>query len=159
MLNVREGLSLFDISVDIAEDNRIINPGEILNGQVTLIQAGVKESADVQINYIVKDFENNIYSEESETIMIFDQKTYEHTFDTGNLAAGDYIVGVEVIYSGGVATASSPFQIVEEGVTRTAQLTYIILLSILTTGIIVLLLLLRYYRRKITANLARNIRK
>lgn len=153
ILNVRKGLRLFDIAVDVAEENRIINPGEKLKGQITLIQAGVKENVDVQINYIIKDFENNVYSEETETIMIFDQKTYENEFNTANLAVGDYILGVEVIYSGGIATASSPFQIIEEGVTKTAQLVYIIILSALLIGIATLILLLRYYRKKIRSSL------
>ncbi len=147
ILNVGSGLSLFDISLDINEKDRTINEGDKLKGQITLIQAGVQESIDVSMHYIVKDFEDNVYLEESETIMIYKQKNYEHEFNTQELPPGDYVIGAEVIYAGGVATASYPFKVVGKKVTDT-HLIYIALSIVLLIGIIIILLILNYYKRQ-----------
>ncbi len=146
VLNVRSGISLFDISLDIPEENRIIKLGENLKGQITLIQAGLQEPTDVAIHYIVKDFEDNVYLEESETIMVYKQKSYEHEFNTQNLPVGDYVIGAEVIYEGGVATASYPFEVVEKEITSTT-LIYILLLAIFIMAIIAILLIVKYYKQ------------
>ncbi len=146
VLNVRSGLSLFDISLDIPEKNRIINIGEKLKGQITLIQAGIQEPMDVSLHYIIKDYNDNFYLEESETIMVNKQKSYEHEFNTNNLLPGDYVIGAEVIYEGGVATASYPFQVVEKKPTK-IDVIYIALIFILITAIIVILLTIKHYKK------------
>ena len=147
VLNVRSGINLFDVSLDIPEDQRIINVGDKLTGQINLLQAGIQEPMDVSLHYIVKNFEDKIYLEETETLMVYKQKNYEHEFDTQNLPAGDYIIGVEVIYSGGVATASYPFRIIEKEVTG-IPLIYIALIGLLIMAIISLILIIKYYKQQ-----------
>ncbi len=147
VLNVRSGINLFDISLDIPEDQRIINVGDKLTGQINLLQAGVQEPMDVSLHYIVKNFEDKIYLEETETIMVHKQKNYEHEFDTQNLPAGDYIIGAEVIYGGGVATASYPFKVVEKGVAGISFI-YIVLIIVLILTIVSLLLIIKYYKQQ-----------
>ncbi|MCK9595819.1 hypothetical protein M0R19_01400 [Candidatus Pacearchaeota archaeon] len=147
ILNVRSGKSLFDISIDIPEAQRTIFIGNKIIGQINLIQMGIKEPVDISMNYIIKDFDDNIYKEESETIMVYDQKSYEHEFNTQELPVGKYIIGAEVIYSGGVATASYPFEVIEKTVTK-IQWTYIILIISLLIGIVLILIILNYYKRQ-----------
>jgi len=147
VLNVRSELSLFDISLDIPPEQRIINAGDKINGQISLVQAGLQEKVDVSMHYIVKDFENNIYLENSETIMVYQQKNYEHEFNTQNLPPGNYILGAEVVYEGGVATASYPFVVIEKKF-DTLTIVYILLLFLLVMGIIVVLIIIKYYKRQ-----------
>lgn len=156
VLNVGSGLSLFDVSLDINEQDRTINVGERLKGQINLVQAGVQENVDVSVHYIVKDFEDNIYLEETETIMVYKQKSYEHEFNTQNLPAGDYVIGAEIIYTGGVATASYPFKVIEKTEVTDTHLTYIVLSIVLFIGIVLLLIILNYYKRQ---NIKYNIKK
>ncbi len=156
VLNVGSGLSLFDVSLDINEQDRTIDIGERLKGQINLVQAGVQENVDVSIHYLVKDFEDNIYLEETETIMVYKQKNYEHEFNTQNLPAGDYVIGAEVIYTGGVATASYPFKVIAKAEVTDTHLTYIILSIVLFIGIVLLLIILNYYKRQ---NLKYRIKK
>ena len=110
-LNVNSEISLFDISIDISDKYKSIDIGEKLISQITLVQAGLQQKADVLMSYVIKDFDGNSYLEETETIMVFKQKSYEREFQTQGLPPGDYLIGGEVIYAGGVATASHQFKV------------------------------------------------
>ena len=41
---------------------------------------GIKEKMDVTLNYVIKDFEGNIYLQESETIAVFEQSSIAKEF-------------------------------------------------------------------------------
>lgn len=114
VLNTNSELSLFDIVLDLSEEMRVINVGEDVVGQISLIQMGLQSNVDVVMNYVIKDFLGKTYLTQTETIKVNKEKSYSHTFQTENLPTGDYIVGAEVIYAGGVATASSQFKVVSE---------------------------------------------
>ena len=146
-LNVNSRLSLFDLSLDISEDFKIINVGEELVSQITLIQAGLQENVDVVMRYLIKDFEGKVYSEETETIAVFREKSYEHEFDTQKLSSGDYLAGAEVIYSGGVATGSSQFKVISLQ-ERGLNLIIIIELIVAIFILIILILIAKNYKQK-----------
>ncbi|RLG16088.1 hypothetical protein DRN69_01710 [Candidatus Pacearchaeota archaeon] len=148
VLNVDSELSLFDISVDLADKYKEIKEGEKIKGQITLIQAGLQEERDVTMEYIIKDFDGNVYLMESETISVFKQKTYEKEFSTQNLKPDDYVIGVQVIYSGGVATASSHFKVLEK--TKIKGPNFIFLAELLTAIfiLIILIVIAKNYKRK-----------
>lgn len=112
-LNVQSEKSLFDVSIDVPVELKNIKVGEKLNSQITLLQAGSQEKIDVTVNYVIKDFEGRAYLKHSETFAVQGQKSYEHEFNTEELPEGEYVVGIEVIYIGGIATASSQFRIGE----------------------------------------------
>jgi len=111
ILNVKSEKSLFDIGVDILDEFKNIKIGEKVSAQISLLQAGVKEKMDVTLNYVIKDFEGKDYLIESETIAVFDQKSYFKEFDTRDLIEGDYLLATEIVYPGGIATASSHFTV------------------------------------------------
>lgn len=146
-INVNSELSLFDISIDVPPNFKSINIGNKINSQITLVQAGLQQNVDVLMRYSIKDFNGRIYSEETETIAVFKQKTFTHQFDTSKLAAGDYLVGAEVIYSGGVATGSSQFKVLSQG-ERSANLILIAELAIAIFVLVVLISIARSYRRE-----------
>ena len=144
-LNVNSEFSLFDVSIDLS--NKIISEGKNLIGQITLIQAGLQEEQDVTIEYVIKDFEGNIYSSISETLAVFREKTFEYEFDTSNLPVGNYLVGIEVIYSGGVATASHQFKIVNKESGFIFGSIFLIILIIAIFILIILIIIAKNYKQ------------
>ena len=114
IFNVKSDKSLFDVSLTTGNDFKILKKGmNVIPVQINLLQAGIKEKMDVTLNYIIKDFKGNNYSMESETIEVYGQKSFNKTISIKTLNPGDYIVGVELIYLGGVAVSSTQFKIIE----------------------------------------------
>ncbi|MEK6760698.1 MAG: hypothetical protein AABX93_02120 [Nanoarchaeota archaeon] len=148
VINVNSEFSLFDVSVDIADQYKIIKKGQNVRGQITLVQAGLQEEADVKIEYTIKDFEGNVYSTISETIAVIREKSYEYVFKTSDLPEGDYIIGVEVVYSGGVATASHQFKVTSTLFENTDIVILIIEAIIIISIMIILVIIARGYKTK-----------
>ncbi len=147
IINVRTEKSLFDITLSIPKSDKIVNSGEDLKMQINLLQMGVKENMDVQLNYLIKDFNGKVYLTESETIAVYNQKSFTKQFNTKDFVNGDYVVGVELIYPGGVAVASSQFAIMDK-----AERDYrkIVILSIISALIIIsaiLFIVIKRYKR------------
>ena len=140
-----EKWKLFDISVDIPSEYKAIKIGGKLKSQITLIQAGFKEKIDVNINYIIKDFEGKTHLKENETIEVFKQSSYDYEFKTQNLPPGDYVAGIEVIYPDGVSTASSQFKILE---TKAPNLVLSTLLITVILVFILLIIIIKKYKKK-----------
>ncbi len=144
-LNVRSELSLFDVSVDLADEFKHVSSGDKITSQITLLQAGLQEKMDVTLNYVVKDFDGNVHLTESETVMVFQQKSFNKEIDTHLLAPGDYVLGAEVIYPGGIATASSQFSVVDNSLIGKSSLIYWILLaSVLIVFVIIIIVLVKF---------------
>jgi hypothetical protein len=110
-LNIRSGKNLFDISVFIPDNKKIISSDSILSSQINLLEMGLKENIDVTLHYVIRDFTGRIYLDESETLAVYDQKEVSKDFNTKDLFPGDYVLGVELIYPDGVAVASSHFKV------------------------------------------------
>jgi Concanavalin A-like lectin/glucanases superfamily/Bacterial Ig-like domain (group 3) len=113
-INVKTEKSLFDIILTLPDRMREIRPGHNLETQIDLLQMGLKEKMDVTLHYVIKDFNGNTLLTESETIAVYDQKTHYREFYTKELASGDYVLGIELIYPDGVAVASSQFKVKDE---------------------------------------------
>jgi hypothetical protein len=111
ILNVQSYRNLFDVFVNITNESKTISSDEALVAQIILVQFGSNEKTDVTINYYIKDFNGTLYFNESETIMVFTEKTYKKEFRPQWLQPGNYVLGIEAVYPGGVATASSQFNI------------------------------------------------
>ncbi|MBI2042766.1 hypothetical protein HYT25_00040 [Candidatus Pacearchaeota archaeon] len=144
-LDVNSEFSLFDVSIELAK--KTISQGQNLEGQITLLQAGLQEEQDVTIEYVIKDFEGNIYSTVSETTSVLREKTFEYEFKTSELFQGDYIVGIEVIYSGGVATASHQFKIINKEAGFLFSSIFLIILVIAIFILIILIIIAKNYKQ------------
>ncbi|MCX6748144.1 MAG: LamG domain-containing protein [Candidatus Pacearchaeota archaeon] len=148
-LNVKTEISLFDISVNLPKEYKSITKGQNLKAQINLIQAGLQDKADVTVVYMIKDFESNTYLQESETMMVYKEKAYEKEFQIGTFEPGNYVIGAEVIYSGGVAAASSNFDVVGK-----KPFSFWMLLVVIATFIIIVVVAVRY--KKIVADRINN---
>jgi hypothetical protein len=115
ILETELGKALFDVKLDITPEFSTISLKENLKTQVTLLNMGEKrKKLDLIVHYIIKDLNNNIVSQESETFAITDQKSYLKEFKTKNLAPGTYIAYLEVLYQNQFAASSQTFTITEE---------------------------------------------
>ena len=146
-LNVKSKSSLFDILIDLSDEYKIIKQGQRIPAQITLVQAGLEENVDVRLVYLIKDFEGNNLFEESETIAINKQKTFQHIYKTDKLKEGSYIVGVEVIYSGGVATASHQFEVSNEKIPLWKKFILAEVIAGISILLIIIILIITYKRK------------
>lgn len=146
-LNVETKMLLFDSSIVVPSSEKNIKVGSSLTSQITLIPMGDQPRVDVTLNYVIKDFQGKDYLKESETVLVEGQKSFEKQFYINNLPAGDYLLGLEVIYPNGVAVSSSHFSIVEELPQNFKALTWIMLAGIIITVFVTIILINRGYSR------------
>ena len=146
-LNVKTKLLLFDSNIVVLNRDYKVSQSDDLRTRVTLIPMGDPERLDVTLNYVIKDYEGKIYLTQSETVLVENKMNFRRNFDTGTLPLGKYIVGLELIYSGGVAPSSAHFEVVQKTATDfLVSLVFILLLAILIIGMLILFLIIR--RRK-----------
>lgn len=136
--NVNTKELLFDVGIVVPDEFKMIDIGDKLASQVTLIPMGEDPRLDVTLNYVIKDFDGRVFLSESETILVENQKTFKKEFPTQNIPQGDYILGLELIYPNGVATSTSHFKIGREEVPKLDF--YKIILIAIVVGILLLIL-------------------
>jgi len=144
-INVRTKELLFDAMISVPDYDKIIRFGDKLDTQITLIPMGEDPRVDVTLHYLIKDFEGKTFFEESETMLVDQQRDFGKTFHTKNFPVGNYIVGLEVVYPNGVASSSSHFQVVK----KTPFDVRIILISLIVgIGILIILVIILIIRHK-----------
>ncbi|MBT4165650.1 LamG domain-containing protein, partial [archaeon] len=110
-INVNSKELLFDAGIVITDEFRVIDVGEKLEAQVTLIPMGEDPRLDVTLNYEIKDYDGKTHLVESETFLIEGQKTFKRVFATQKLLKEDYVLSMELVYPNGVAVSSSHFMV------------------------------------------------
>ncbi len=150
VLNVRTTILLFDSNIVVLNKDYQVPRGDKLKTQVTLIPLGEKERLDVKLNYVIKDYKNKIYLTKSETLLVEDKVEFKRDFDTGMLPLGKYIIGLELIYSNGIAPSSAHFEVVEKPpVNIFARIVlYLMIFILIILILIILLLIIRYLKKR-----------
>ncbi len=147
-LNVGEFI-LFDSNIVVLNRDYKISQGDTLKTEVTLVPMGDPERLDVTLNYVIKDYGGEIYLTKSETILVEKRVNFKRNFETGNLPLGKYIVGLELIYIGGVAPSSAHFEIVQKSATDfLGSLIFFLIVAILILAIFIIFLIIRRQRKK-----------
>lgn len=147
-LNVNSKELLFDAKIAIPNDLKIINKGEKLISKINLIPMS-EARLDVTIKYTIKDFSGKTFLSESETIKIDNQITFTKEFETKNLPAGDYILGLEVFYEDKTATTSVNFKVIGEGLFSLTNYSLILLLiGIILLILIILIIITKHKKHK-----------
>ena len=142
-LNIKTKLLLFDSNIVVLNIDYKVSTNTDLRTRVTLIPMGDSERLDVTLNYVIKDYAGKIYLTQSETVLVERKINFRRNFGTGSLPLGRYIVGLELIYPGGVAPSSAHFDMVQ----KTAEdflgsLIFILLVAIIITAILIVLLII-----------------
>lgn len=151
-LNVNTKELLFDAKIIIPDELKIINKGDKLKTKITLIplcEAGL----DVTLKYTISDFSGKIFLTESETIKVNENLTFTKEFATNNLPAGDYILGLQVLYEKNVATTSAKFKVIEKGLFSLTNYRFVLLIAGIFILILIILIVLTQRKRH------RNIKK
>tara|TARA_Y100000310_G_scaffold303524_1_gene341927 strand:- start:7018 stop:8298 length:1281 start_codon:yes stop_codon:yes gene_type:complete len=153
-VNVRSTELLFDAMIVVPDSSKKVDQGDKLSTQVTLIPMGDEDvRVDVTLNYIIKDFDGNVYLIESETILVDSQKSFKKEFSLGNLVNGNYLVALELVYPNGVATSSSHFSVLDESLIFSTEI------MIIAGTIIVILFILILWRVNLTVGKRKRSRK
>ncbi len=103
---------LFDVKMDVASTDTILDKGENVKAQITLLNI-VRKEADVIVAYFVKDITGKSVYERSETFAVKDQTSYPVEFQTKYLKSGDYVLGIEVRYGKSFASSTQLIKIEE----------------------------------------------
>ncbi|MBT4397170.1 DUF2341 domain-containing protein, partial [archaeon] len=143
-ININTERSLFDISVNVLGAFKNIRPGQKITASMFLLQAGLEQEEDVTLNYIIKDFDGNIYLTESETIAVYQQTSFNKQLPTQDLPPGEYVLGAEVVYGGGIATSSSQFIVTETELDSSQKLLLGVLIAAALTFISLVIIIERY---------------
>ncbi len=147
-INVKTEKSLFDITLTIPESLKTLLVGQNLISKIDLIQMGLNDKIDVTLKYSVKDFEGQTYLQESETIAVTDQKSFEKEFFTSDLPSGQYVFGTELIHPDGVAVASTHFVIQEKGFkSGKTEVLLVSLIAVLFLVSLIIFLSIRKYKK------------
>jgi len=148
-LNIKTKLLLFDSNIVVLNRNYKVSQGSDLRTRVTLIPMGDPERLDVLLNYVIKDYQGKVYLTQSETVLVEKKMNFRKNFGTGSLPLNEYIVGLELVYSGGVAPSSAHFEIVEKTATDfLGTIVFILLLFILIILILIIILVIRRKRKQ-----------
>lgn len=147
-INVKTKLLLFDSNIVVLNKDYIVARGDKLKTQVTLVPLGDKERLDVTLNYVIKDYLGKTYLTRSETVLVENQVNFKRNFDTGMLPLGKYIVGLQLVYPGGVAPSSAHFEVIAKAPLTFGKIVLFLIIAILIIGILIILILILKRRRK-----------
>jgi hypothetical protein len=105
--------NLFDVRVSIPFTSKTIKPGEELPADIRLVNIGTPTKAvDVEVQYTIRNQDDDIVSEQSETVAVKKELTYSKSFFTSSsLPDGNYKLTVAIPSRDLIATASDIFKI------------------------------------------------
>ena len=144
VLDVDEKDALFDIRTEVLK--KYIYPGGRILANVSLINFGTLRNFDVELEYKIIDFENNVYTIKKEDFAI--NKTYNNVFYLDvpkDIPLGNFVFYTKVLYPLGNVTASSFDTFTTE---RISIWSWIILIIVL---LILMIISIIKYREKLYA--------
>jgi len=147
-LNIKTQLLLFDSNIVVLNKDYKVELGKKLKTQVTLIPMGDEVRLDVILNYEIKDYAGKTYLTKSETLLVEEQVEFKRDFDTGILPLGKYVVGLELVYSNGVAPSSAHFEVVKGAKKIFGLITILLILAILAIIILIIVIIVRRRKEK-----------
>lgn len=143
-MNVKTKLLLFDSNIVVLNKDYLVGKSEELKTKVSLIPLGDEERLDVFLNYTIRDYDGKVYITRSETVLVDRQIDFRKNFDTGLLPLGQYIIGLELVYPGGVAPSSAHFEVVEQTPGRFfGKLIFWLITFVLLVFIMIIILLIK----------------
>jgi hypothetical protein len=111
VVNIRSENFLFDASIALGNQFSKRFSGDKITAQIDLKEVRALEKVDVVATYVIKDFQGNIYLEESETFFVEGTREFFRDFETSGLKPGRYVLGLEIVYPGAFATSSAQFEV------------------------------------------------
>ena len=114
-LEVISKVNIFDLKLDIPSAYEKVKAGEELKLKINLFNLGKLKNIKVTLTYLIKDLDGNVIYEESETLTIDEQLSFEKSLMLPkDLKSGAYIAVVNIYYADSFAASSEFFEVVEE---------------------------------------------
>lgn len=143
---------LFDVSLEIFEDDKEIFPGQELSSRIEIFNLGEVKKADVEIEYLVKSLEGEIIATATETAAIDTKASFIKKISIPkNTPLGDYILYAKVSYNGQIASSSEWFYIISEQnqeSKKTEIHPIILLILLIIIGVIIAILLELHHKKR-----------
>src|SRR3989344_3892635 len=147
---------LFDVSLDIPIDYKEVLAGEELVFQITLFNLGEKEKSDVELEYIVKNFQGELIVEQKETVTLENQDSFSRTIKLPKeIPSGDYVAIVQAKYQNSVGSSSVMFHVSEKESLKFVKNKYFFVILI----VVVLLILIVFFLERQRKNLKTSLKK
>lgn len=110
-INIRSENFLFDVTITNINSN--LGPDEVLRTQIDLVQSGEDKEIELILNYMIKNFADEIFYTESETRKVTGHDSFIKETDLSgfDLPFGSYIFGIEASYEGELGTTSARFEV------------------------------------------------
>jgi len=106
---------LFDVILTIDDKYKELKKGDNLLVNVTIINLGDSEKINVQVNYKIKNFNNNDIVIESEKVVVDSKIIYSKEIELSELISeGFYAAIAEVEYEDSLVSSSSVFNVVKQ---------------------------------------------
>lgn len=130
VLDVQDKVPLFDIKTTILK--KYVFPGGKVKANIFILNLGDLKNIDVELEYHVRDFDNNTYSSKKESFKINDSFEGEIFLETPkDIKIGDYIFYSKVSYKDITANSYDTFSI--------EKLSYIMWILILAINIVLII--------------------
>lgn len=140
---VEEREPLFDVITHI-EDKRV-NPGRDVTGDIQLINMGDLHNFDVLLTYSIRDLEGNTITFREESLAIDEELNLTRSLEVPNDAEeGQYIFHAHVRYDDVTASGTETFRVIDPTIPLIAY--YLISLILLVLIIILIIIIYRKYR-------------
>lgn len=136
-INVESKGALLDVRAEIPLRYQKIQPGEELLTNINMFNLGISKRADINIKYVVTDFNGNTITTKNETLAIETQTSFVTSIDIPlNTPYGKYVLYVEATYDGKVAGATANFEVVSGVVTKNEKIFIgIIIVTLMLLGL------------------------
>ena len=142
--------ALLDVRAEIESKYKKVLPGEYILAQIKLFNLGGEGRKDIDMEYIIRDYNGDEIIKETESLAIETQITFLKKISIPeNVPLGSYVLYVRAIYGNKIASASDNFEIVKTAPFFTPKniLTGLVIV-ILVIAILIILRLLRKRGRK-----------
>ena len=112
VLTINDKKSLFDVKLNVFDNNMFVNYGKKLSFDINIINIGETELVDTVIEYYVKDFDGNLLFTRKENVTINTSVSLSREIlFLKNLHPGKYVLGVNVKYGDITGVSSMIFSV------------------------------------------------
>jgi hypothetical protein len=137
----------FDSNIVVLNKNYQVSRGSQLRTRVELVPMGDKQTLDVTLNYVIKDYDGKVYLTQQETILVSKRTSFDKIFNVGSLPLGNYVIALDLIYPGGVAPSSAHFEVAKQDIASLfGVILFFLTLAILAVSFFIIFLIIKRKR-------------
>lgn len=149
-VEVESAGALLDVRAEINKNYKKVLPGESILTEISLFNLGSPGRKDIEMEYIIKDYDGNEIAKATEFLAIETQLTFlKEIHIPENIAEGNYVFYAKVIYEGKIASGSDNFEIISSKITQREKIyIFIIIILCVILGLVIYYLMLKRKEKK-----------